>query len=482
MAGFIPLPFWELLCLDPPAFKNVIVNGLVLAADGKKMSKSEKNYSDPKAVISYFGADTLRLFLMNSGVVRADDLKYSDDGVRDILKTVLIPYWNAYSFFITYANIDKLYVREAPDDPTHPLDRWILSEIEKLIETITQNLDSYNIEAAVKPMIMFIDSLNNWYIRRSRRRFWKSENDAGKKQAYGTLYTVLLKFTMAAAPFVPFITEEIYQNLRGKEDPESVHLCDYPTVKEKYRDVALESKMAITRQTVRLGRAIRTMHAIKIRQPLAAIHLVTRDEETKRIIREMENIVQEELNVKSVVFRENEEELVHYTAKANFRVLGSRLGKDMRAAAEVIASLAVNEVQQLLDGATLSIEVSGVPIDITKECIVVQRHERDGMKVLSDESLTVALDTNITASLYKEGIVRDFIRIVQTMRKEQGLFVTDRIILFIAGDKELISSVKEHEDHFLEEVLAQRINWEIPDNKVQVNVGKYIGYIALQKV
>lgn len=209
---------------DKPAFKNCIVNGLVLASDGKKMSKSLRNFTDPNEVINKFGSDALRLFLIHSSVVRADDLKYSDDGVRDVLKGILIPLWNSYSFYVTYANIDGISPEKAPENPSNPLDRWILSSAQKLIKNVTEALDAYDLSRAVDPIISFIDELNNWYIRRSRRRFWRSENDNDKNEAYGSLYTVLKILTKVAAPFIPFVTENIYQNLRQENEPESVHL------------------------------------------------------------------------------------------------------------------------------------------------------------------------------------------------------------------------------------------------------------------
>jgi isoleucyl-tRNA synthetase len=230
----------------------------------------------------------------------------------------------------------------------NPLDRWVLSEAERLVAEVTTQLDGYEMQRAIDPIVSFIDSLNNWYIRRSRRRFWKSENDGDKEQAYQTLYSVLMTLTTVAAPIIPFMTEEIYRNLRTPDLPESVHLQDYPVADESRRDVELERKMTITREAVSLGRAIRTVHNLKIRQPLAALHVVTRDDEARRILREMEDIIREELNVKEVVFRENEEELVEYTAKANFRELGPRLGSRMRAAATVIEGLAGAEIQQLM--------------------------------------------------------------------------------------------------------------------------------------
>ena len=217
-----------------PAFRNVVVNGLVLAEDGKKMSKSLRNYSDPGDIIDKFGADALRLFLMNSAVVKAEGLRYSDDGVRDVLKAVLLPLWNAYSFYVTYANIDGASPIAPPEEPSNPLDRWILSETGKLAGEVEAQLEAYEIQKAIEPILGFIDALNNWYIRRSRRRFWKSalagSGDRDKDEAYATLRTALMSLAHVAAPFVPFISEEIFQNLRGDNDAESVHLSDWPDI------------------------------------------------------------------------------------------------------------------------------------------------------------------------------------------------------------------------------------------------------------
>lgn len=466
---------------DAPAFENVVVNGLVLAPDGKKMSKSDRNYTDPQEVIDRFGADALRLFLMNSAVVRAEDLKYTDEGVREVLKTVIIPYWNAYSFFITYANIDGITPTGAPDAPDNPLDRWVLSEAERLVDTVREYLDAYELQKAIDPIVAFIDSLNNWYIRRSRRRFWRSENDSDKVQAYGTLYSVLRTLTVTAAPMIPFITESIYRNLRTPSDRISVHLCDYPVPDSSRRDPDLERKMAVTRQAVSLGRAIRTMHNLKIRQPLAALHLVTRDVEARRVLREMEDIIREELNVKEVIFRENEEELVEYSAKANFRELGPRLGNRMRGAAETIQQLRPREIQQLMDGSILSIEVEGETVDITIASVLVQRREKENLKVLNEGELTVALDPEITEELRREGLVRDLIRAVQNLRKDAGLEVTDRIILGIEADPDLSEAIKDFEDYLTGETLTETIRWVVDGDAVEVAVGESTGRISVSR-
>ncbi len=466
---------------DSPTFRNCIVSGLVLAEDGKKMSKSQRNYTDPMEVIGNFGSDALRLFLMNSQVVRAEDLRYSDEGVLEVLKSIIIPLWNAYSFFVTYANIDNITVESAPDSPDNPLDKWILSEIERLVQEVTESIDKYELQKAIASVVDFIDLLNNWYIRRSRRRFWRSENDQDKQQAYHSLYSVLMKLITVSAPVIPFITEEIYLNLKHSSQPESVHLMDFPEADEIRRDRNLERKMELTRRAVSLGRALRNLHSLKIRQPLKAIHLVTLNPDEKKILREMEDIIREELNVKEVVFRDNEEDLVEYQAKANFRVLGKELGKDMKEAAQKIEGLRMEEIQSLLDGATLSLELSSRSVDLTEESLVVQRLEKEHLKVLNDGSLTIALDSEITEELKQEGLVRDIVRSIQNLRKEAGLEVTDRIDLYLQGEPDVREAVITFERYLKTETLALSVTWEDRDGSSEVACGDTTCSVFLKK-
>ncbi|QEN07002.1 isoleucine--tRNA ligase [Oceanispirochaeta crateris] len=470
---------------DSPAFENVVVNGLVLAEDGKKMSKSLRNFTDPGEVINNFGADALRLFLMNSAVVHGEGLKYSDEGVKDVLKSIIIPLWNSYSFFVTYANIDREAPSAPPENPDNPLDQWILSETLHMVQDVTAQLDVYDIQKAIEPILKFIDLMNNWYIRRSRRRFWKSENDGDKLQAYGTLWHALITLVKVASPFIPFVTEEIYRNLKTDDMPESIHLCDYPTAQEDQRDQILEHKMALTQQTVSMGRALRAVHNLKTRQPLKAMHIVTRNTDEKRILREMEDIIAEELNVKEVYFRENEEDLVEYSVKANFRVLGKQLGKDMKAAASKIAELSSTEILSLLEGATLSVSFDGAQfnsVDITSESVVIQRSEKENLKVLNEGNLTIALDPEITEDLLQEGMVRDIVRSIQNLRKESGLEVTDRIKLFISGSDSVKAAVESFEDNLLSETLGDSWVWENHDNAFEGSCGDDEPcYIALEK-
>lgn len=469
---------------DKPAFKNCIVNGLVLASDGKKMSKSLRNFTDPNEVINKFGSDALRLFLIHSSVVRADDLKYSDDGVRDVLKGILIPLWNSYSFYVTYANIDGISPEKAPENPSNPLDRWILSSAQKLIKNVTEALDAYDLSRAVDPIISFIEELNNWYIRRSRRRFWRSENDNDKNEAYGSLYTVLKILTKVAAPFIPFVTENIYQNLRQENEPESVHLCDYPVYDSSYRDEELEFKMDTVQKAVSMGRSLRYQFNLKIRQPLRSVELVTRNPKEKSVLLEMEDSIREELNVKNVVFHEKEDELVEYRAKANFRVLGKELGGLMGEAARKIQSLGQNEILSILDGGVLSLDIGDRTVELTEDKIIVDRLEKEHLKVLNEGTLTVGLDTLLTKELIQEGQVRDLIRGIQNLRKEKGLDVTDRIRLFVSGTKSMKEGFESFKEFISSETLASEICWveeDKADSFVPVETNEEFWKVNLEK-
>ncbi|MDR0643153.1 MAG: isoleucine--tRNA ligase [Treponema sp.] len=464
-----------------PAFKNCIVSGIVLAADGKKMSKSLRNYTDPMELINSYGADTLRLFLVHSALVKAEDLRYSDEGVRDVLKSIIIPLWNAYSFYVTYANIDGINPAAAPEDPLNPLDKWILSEAENLVEKVSGALDAYDMSRAVDPILEFIDLLNNWYIRRSRRRFWKSENDTDKEEGYATLYDVLKTLIKTAAPFMPFTTEAIWQNLRLPEEKESVHLADFPALRGRRRDRELEYRMASVRHAVSMGRSLRSQYGIKVRQPLRMVELVTRKAEEKKVLLEMEEIIREELNVKDVVFGDNEEDLVEYEVKANFRILGKELGKDMKAAAAKIETLSHPEIQSLLEGATLALDVGGRSVDITAEKLDIRRIEKAGLRVLNEGTLTIGLDTVITGELSREGEARDLVRGVQNLRKEMGLEVSDRIRLFLHGPGELKAAWEEFSALVAGETLAREVFWGPVDGQKPLEAGDDQWLVKIEK-
>jgi isoleucyl-tRNA synthetase len=453
---FYTLMILSVALFDRPAFRNVVVNGLILAEDGKKMSKRLKNYPDPSYLIESYGADALRLYMLNSPVVRGESLRFSEQGVKHSLRHLLIPLWNAYSFFVTYANIDgwttEKMVGLAPSD--NQLDRWIRSSLETLIADVTAAMESYNLQKAVRPFVRFIDDLTNWYIRRSRRRFWKSQDDDDKNQAYQTLNYVLLQLSKIAAPFTPFISEAIYRNLRTADMPESVHLCDFPVADSSNRDLALEEEMEAVMTIVRMGRLLRTEHSLKVRQPLAKLHIVCGKDDLLQKLADFTAIIKDELNVKEVSFGNNESELADLKAKADFRRLGPRFGPRMKQVAAAIMQLESSVLTELSGGKAITIDVDGEAVALQSDDVVIERIPLDGLVVASEGDLIVALETELTAELAAEGLAREFVSKVQNMRKQADLEVTCRIAIEFVGDADLQAAVAVHSEYLTNEVLA----------------------------
>ena len=443
---------------DKPPFSNVVVNGLILAEDGQKMSKRKKNYPDPKYVIDTYGADAVRLFMLGSQVVRAEDLKFTEDGIKDILRGVMIPMWNAYSFFVTYANVDNWEPKpgyKGPVAPANPLDSWILSSLAQMVEEIRDEMDNYNLQKAANRFEKFIEDLTNWYIRRSRRRFWRSENDTDKNEAYETLHYVLLTFAKTAAPFIPFTTEMIYRNLRTPDMPESVHLCDYPEIEANRRDVYLEKQMESTMTAVSLGRHLRAQHQMKVRQPLAKAVIVINDDSIRKMLEETAGIIAEELNVKTIEFSANEDEVVHRSAKANFKTLGPRLGRFMKEAAGQLAKLSSGDIGRVEAGGSVALTLSdGSKLEIGADDLIIHRQEKEGMTVANEGDITIALDTKLSRELEEEGFAREFVSRVQNLRKEMNFEVSDRIIVKYSLDSDFKVALVNFQDYICNEVLA----------------------------
>lgn len=440
------------------AYKNVVVNGLVLAEDGRKMSKRLKNYPDPMDVLNNYGADALRLYMINSPVVRADDLRFSEDGVKQCLRDFLIPWWNAYAFFVTYARIDgwtpPAHGRSTTPS-THLLDRWIVSALERLNQQVVTAMDDYDLQSAVRPFVQFLDDLTKWYIRRSRRRFWKSQNDADKADAYATLHGVLLRLCQIAAPFTPFIAESIYGNLRTPEMPESVHLCDFPHANPLHRDLALEAQMEEAIQTVELGRQVRTTYDLKVRQPLRRMHVVCHDRSRLDRIAALRDVIADELNVKEVVFDAHEAGLADLSAKADFKKLGPMLGPKMKLAANAIRQLGPQDLERILDGRGLEVDLGGEKLLVTREDVLIERTPKPGVAVAASGDLVVALDTQLDEALEREGLAREFVNKVQNMRKTADLDIAQRIRLRFHGDATIAASVDAHKDYIEAETLAR---------------------------
>ncbi len=462
--------FYTLLVLstalfDKPPFRNCVVNGMVLAADGSKMSKRKQNYPPADEVLDELGADALRAYLINSPIVRAEPLRFSKDGVRDVVRTVLIPLRNAWSFFVQYANIDGWHPGSGLDGVPQPapedrpeLDRWLLSVLQSLVGEVNAQMEGYYLFRVVPPIVGFIDDLTNWYIRRSRRRFWRAATDeAGridKAAAYATLHEALVTFGQVMAPVLPFITEALYQNLAvgpGVAEHDSVHLCDYPEVDTARIDADLERQVAVVRQVVSLGRAVRERHRLKTRQPLRRVTIVHDDAAVRAAIDAHIDLVAEELNVKEVHARADDADLCTLEFKANFKTLGRRLGKRMKEGAALIQGLDRDAWAALQAGGPLTIADE----PITTADVLVQRKAKGDVVIETDGPLTVALDTELDATLRGEGLAREVTSRVQRLRKETGLAVTDRIALTLAtDDTELSAALDARRDYISGEVLA----------------------------
>ena len=451
--------------LDEIPFQNCIVTGLILAEDGRKMSKSLRNYPDPTTVIDEFGADALRAYLIDSPVVRAETLRFSEEGVRSYVRTVMLPLWNAYSFFTTYAEADGITaadLRQAPPlAERSEIDRWIVSVLQSLVGSVNEEMERYRLFAVIAPILGFVDDLTNWYIRRSRRRFWSkrtgASDDADKLAAFATLYEVLVTFAKVAAPVLPFVTEEIYQQLVRVADPESpssIHHVDYPDADPALIDAELEEGMAVVRRIVNLGRALRKHHDLRVRQPLAEVTVVSRDPTVTRAVATHTDLIAEELNVKRVTLDDEEAHIVELSAKANFKVLGPRLGSRTKEVAAAIAALDHAAVDRLVKGDTL--EVLGE--DVGAEDVVVRREPRPGHVVETEGSLSVSLDTSLDDVLLAEGLAREVVSRLQSLRRDAGFDVADRIdVQWDTEDAGLAEAVRRHSRLIGSEVLATTI-------------------------
>ena len=448
---------------DKPAFHNCVVNGLILAEDGKKMSKRLKNYPDPTQMLDQYGADAIRLYMLNSPAVRGEDLRFSEKGLVETTRTLLLPLWNALAFLTTYARIDGWEpTSENLELPrNNPLDRWILSKLAGLIDEVRNQMDLYDLNRSVAPFVGFIDLLTNWYIRRSRRRFWKAGQGSDKLEAYATLFQVLRNLSRVIAPFVPFIADGIHRALKQSGDPESVHLCLFPEKEAQMnRDSDLEQRMELVLSAVTMGRALRAKHQLKIRQPLRKITLITATPEAQRILEDLGELITDELNVKSVEISRDEKDLVELSAKANFKLLGRRMGKKMKSVSQAIAAMSPAQIRDYLQQGSIELEVEQEPTRFENEEILVQRNQKEGLLVETDNLLTVALDTEINEELMQEGLAREFVNKVQNMRKEKNLDVMDRIVTRYRGSKVLESSLETHSDFIRTETLTNVLSSE----------------------
>ncbi|MEK9160289.1 MAG: isoleucine--tRNA ligase [Patescibacteria group bacterium] len=471
---FYTLHVLSTILFDEPAFKNVIVNGILLAADGEKLSKRKKNYPDPNLLFEEKGVDTVRMFLYQSTAPLAEDVRFSEQHVDELLKKFTLTLWNTYSFFVTYANIDEFAPQSGPFEPKHKLDQWILSYLNALTEEVTKNMEDYNLTKATRPLIEFVDHLSNWYIRRSRRRFWKSENDADKWEAYQTLHTVLVQFSKLLAPFTPFLADEIYRNLTSEE---SVHLSDWPKANKQLINESLNEEVRLARQIVNLGHAIRGKKKIRVRQPLAKVIVGLPHAVDPKVILLQKDVILEELNVKELELLKDAGELADFVAIPNSKVLGPKYGKDVQ---KIIQEAKAGNFK-VLEGQR--VEVAGVILEPGE--VELAYKGKEGVDIESEEGIVVSIDLEISEALYREGLMREIVRAVQDLRKEAGYEVSDHIHLLVKTQGELEAAITEHADTIKEETLSDELQqsgdleWDIEkDFEIESMSAK----IALRKV
>ncbi len=465
---------------NKPPFQNVIVNGLVLAEDGKKMSKRLKNYPDPKSILDNFGADALRAYLMSSPASHAEDLRFSEGGVKEVIRSVLLPLWNAYSFLVTYARADQWeptqFKGESLDHLENDLDRWIISRLQSLVKNVEEKMEVYHLYEVVPQVIGFIDDLTNWYIRLNRRRFWGEEKTADKEAAYATLYSTILEFSKILAPILPFITEEIYQNLRVKnKSPDSVHLCAYPEQKQGRIFQELEVQMALIQNVVSMGRNARNTNKLKTRQPLRELLVITKNPEDKKAIEKYREIISTELNMKKVSFTSDEAKWVSFSAKPNAKILGPRLGQKMKSISQKIRELTPEAVEKLESDGFLEMEGEKV---FPAEVILDRQPKQEGV-IQTMGSITVWIDTKLDLGLIQEGQARELVNRIQKLRKDLNFEVVDRINVAFETSEELQQAFQIHRGYIMSEVLAAEF---APKTKAAWSAEQEIDGVALKLV
>ena len=432
---------------DRPAFENVICHGILLAEDGTKLSKKLRNYTEPSVIFDNQGSDALRWYLMSSTIVRGGDLRISDSGIDDVVRQVLLPIWNAYGFFTLYANVDG-HRATMRSDSGHLLDRYLLAKTSMLVEAVADRMDAYDLSGATHELQGFIDALNNWYIRRSRDRFWSKSttaDDADKRDAYDTLYTVLVTFCRVAAPMLPMVSEEIHSALTGGS---SVHLADWPDTDDLPSDPALVARMDRLRDVASTTLRLREDHGLRVRLPLSSLTVAGADSES---LADLVELLVDEVNVKSVVLTDDLTDHARFVMRPDGRALGPRLGGEVQA----VFGAARSGDYELHDDGTAT--VAGHLLQPDEFTLGVESPEGVTAAALDSGDAVVVLDTEVTADLAREGLARDVVRQVQQARRDAELVVTDRIRLVLDGGDAVVNAVRVHEDHVAGQVLATEV-------------------------
>lgn len=451
---FYTLMVLSVALYDKPAFRNVIVNGLVLAEDGKKMSKSLRNYTPPDELMNFHGADALRLYLISSGLVRGEEQRFSDKNVREMTRRALIPWYNAFSFLKLYATIDAWTPEQSDVSKKTVMDEWILSKLQTLKSDIALEMEGYRLYNVVPKLFDYIENLTNWFIRLNRHRFYCESMTLDKNTAYFTLYTAVHELTLAMAPCAPFLAEHIYGELArlsgGKPDPISVHLCPYPVVDETLRQPSLEAAVERMQQVILLGRRKREKQKINLRTPLPRLIVIHEDADLLAEIKSLESYVKGELNVKEVDYDSEESNYVSLNAKPNFLLLGKRLGRRMESFKQRIESMSTQEINVFQEEGSITLDGELFSGDE----ILVFRAAKDGTNTVSNRMISIDLDCTPTEELLREGLAREVVHRIQQVRKDLGLEVFDRIDITYDGSPRIQKALDEHREYVRTEILA----------------------------
>ena len=470
------------LLFDKSPYKNVVVLGHVQDEKGIKMSKHKGNVIAPMDILNDQGSDAVRWYFYSNSAPWLPN-RFSAKNVSEAQRKFLGTLWNTYCFYVLYANIDEFDPTKYNFDDLNltVMDKWILSKLNNVVKTVDDYLNEYKITEATRAMNEFVDELSNWYVRRSRSRFWASELTDDKICAYMTLYTVLVEFAKVSAPFIPFMTEEIYQNLVRSVDEnalESIHMCDFPKYDEKYNFAEIEQEMDAIRKVVILGRAARNEANIKNRQPLSKLFIQT----DNKINADYVNIILEELNIKDVELTKDASGFISYNFKPQMRTMGPKYGKLMRPIFDEIAKMDGAEVMETLNSdKPLCLNVQGTDVEVFKDDVLIDTQQKDGFVSASDAGFTVVLDTNLTDELIEEGFVREIISKIQTMRKDSGFEVTDRISVVFDGSEKIEKIFAANDAEIKSQTLADSIdagdvkdgkNWNVNGEKVDIAIQK----------
>ncbi len=473
---FYSLLVVSMFVMGKTPYKNVLVNDLLLDKNGQKMHKSRGNAISPFEIMQEYGADTVRFYMLHTSPVWTP-LKFDVDGLKEIYSKYISTFKNAYSFFEMYANADHIDPREysIPIKDRELIDKWLISKLNKLIKNVREAFNEYDLNKVCKLIIPFLnDDLSNWYIRSNRRRFWDSELTDSKRAVYLTMYETLVTLCKICAPITPFLTEEIYQKLTKEK---SVHLADFPIENMELIETAVEERMDLVRDICSLGRFAREEVNIKVRQPIKSLILLKSDE---MIIGDLLPVIKEELNVKEIIFKEDMTEYLEYIAKPNFQVLGKTLGPKIKELQEILNKLTSKEITKILEKG-LKIKLAGESFELTKDNTIISIKQKEGYASTSNNKTIVVLDTELTEELILEGLAREFVRKVQSLRKDADFIITDHINIYYNGTENIEKMLEHYKDYVMKETLGDNL---IKDTslKDKYDLNEEESYIKVEKI